>query len=196
MCDILLDHVASHSVPDCPYEIPVFPHLPAPQPLLQTWELAEQSPRTMTLDNPDHVPNRSRRRKRDQDMNMLFHNFHLNNFKAIVFADLLDQLFRSFPDLLPYKHIFTVFWTPDQMITGVIDRMTRAFDRHTLFIAQSRARAYADKGDFPVPLITPLGAACIHPRGKPRGILQRFWIKNTSYIFEINKLDKISIKFS
>jgi len=49
------------------------------------------------------------------------------------------------------------------MVTGVVDRMTRSFYRHTLFISHFPARAYKDKRNFPVPLINPLGKACIHP---------------------------------
>jgi len=113
-------------------------------------------------------------RKRQHDMNMFFFNFKLNHLKSIFFADLLNQLLRSFPHFFPLKYFLPVFRTPYQMIAGIVDRMTRSFYRHTLFISHFHARAYLDKGDFPVPLITPSERHAFIPRGKPRGILQRF----------------------
>ena len=55
------------------------------------------------------------------------------------------------------------------MIACVVDRMTRSFYHHTLFISHFPARAYEEKGDFPVPLINPLGMACIHPARQAAG---------------------------
>jgi len=173
MLDITLDNLTSHPVSDRPGKISVLPQLPRPQSLFHARELAEQSPRTNTFYNPYHVPNRPSRRKRDEDMHMFLRHFHFDDFKSVLLAYLPNQLFRSFLDLRPLKYIFSIFRTPDQVITRVVDRMTRPLEGHALFISHQRARAYADKGDFPVPLINPLGAACIPPRGKPRGILQR-----------------------
>jgi hypothetical protein len=55
------------------------------------------------------------------------------------------------------------------MIGRVVDRMTRSLQRHSCTLSYQRARAYADKGDFPVPLINPLGEACIHPTRQAAG---------------------------
>jgi hypothetical protein len=41
------------------------------------------------------------------------------------------------------------------MIASVVDRMTRPSQSHASFITHSRARAFADKRDFPFPLIVP-----------------------------------------
>jgi len=155
MLDISFDDLLSHSVTHCPGEISVFPQLPRPQSLLQSGELAEQSPRTVALDDSDHFSNRSGRRKRDQDVNMFQAHFQFDNFKSIVPTYLPDQLFRSFLNLHPLKYVLPIFRTPDQMVTRIIDRMTRPLEPHALYISQCRARAYADKGAFPVPLITP-----------------------------------------
>jgi len=155
MLDISFNHLPSHSVTNCPGEISVFPQLPRPQSLFQPGELAEQSPPTVALDDSDHFSNRPGRRERDQNLNMLHAHFQFDNFKSIVLTYLPDQLFRSFLNLHPLKYILPIFRTPDQMVTRIIDRMTRPLEPHALHISQCRARAYADKGDSPVPLITP-----------------------------------------
>jgi len=173
--DILDYNVPSHPVSDRPDEISIFPHLPAPQPLLQSREFAKQPPPAVAFDYPHDLPYRPRRRERNQHVNMLRLDFHLFNLKSVLFTDLLDHSFRSFPDLLPLKDILPVFRAPYQMVNGVVDRMTRPLQRHALFISYCRARAYADKGGFPAPLITSPARHAFIPRGKPRGILQRFW---------------------
>ena len=174
MRNVSLDNFPSHSVSDCPHEISIMPQLPRPQSPLQSRELAKQTHRTLALDDSYNLAYRLGRRKRYQNMHMFLHNFQLDDLKSIVLTYLPNQLFRSFPNLLPLKDIFPVLWTPNQVVTGVVDRMTRPLYAHPLYIAQFRARAYADKGDFPVPLIIPSERHAFIPRGKPRGILQRF----------------------
>jgi hypothetical protein len=41
------------------------------------------------------------------------------------------------------------------VVTRVVDRMTRSFDRHVGLISYCHAWTYADKGYAPLPLITP-----------------------------------------
>ena len=153
--DIFDYNVPSHPVSDRPDEISIFPHLPAPQPLLQSRELAKQPPPTVALDYPYDLPYRPRWGERHQKMEVIFHDLHFQNFYIVRFADFANHLFRSFPDLLPLKDLLPIFRTPYQMVGRVVDRMTRPLETHALFISHCRARAYADKGDFPVPLITP-----------------------------------------
>ena len=174
MLDIPGYHVPSHPVSDCTSEISVFPQLPAPQPLLQSRELAEQPPPTVAFDYPHDLPYRSRWRERYQKMDVLFQELHFQDLDVIRLADLPDHLFRSFPNLHPLEDLLPVLRTPHQMIARVVDRMTRPLDAHALFIPHRRARAYADKGGFPAPLITSPARHAFIPRGKPRGILQRF----------------------
>ena len=174
MLDISGYYVPSHPVSDRPGEISVFPQFPAPQPLLQSRELAEQPPSTVALDDPYDLPYRSRWWKRQQKMDVFFLDFHFQNFDAVRLADFPYYLFPSFPDFLPLEDLLPVFRTPYQMIARVVDRMTRPLDAHALFISHCRARAYADKGGFPAPLITSPARHVFIPRGKPRGTLQRF----------------------
>jgi hypothetical protein len=171
--DISLDHLTSHSVTYCPSKVSVLPDLTAPQPLLQTRELAKQPPPTLALYDPHHLPYRPRWRERNQKMHMFFHDFHLHYLNPVDLADFLHDLFRSLPYLDPLEDLFPVLRAPDQMVTRVVDGMTRSPYAHALNISQQPARAYPDKGDFPVPLITPSSRHVFIPRGKPRGILQR-----------------------
>jgi hypothetical protein len=169
MLDISFDHLTSHSVSDCPGKISIFPQLPRPQSLFQSRELAEQSPGTMAFDNPDHISNRPGRGERHQDVNVFQANFQFDNFKPIVLTYFPDQLFRSFLNLRPLKYILPIFRTPDQVVIAVVDRMTRPLEPHALYISQHRARAYADKGAFPVPLITPSATHAFLPAAS-RGV--------------------------
>jgi len=88
-------------------------------------------------------------------MYMLDRYLHLHDLKSIFFADLPNQLLRSFFNLVSLKDLLPVFRTPYQMVTRIIDRMTRSFNRHAWLISHHKARAYEDKGDAPLPLITP-----------------------------------------
>ena len=170
MLDISFNHLPSYSVTDCPGEISVFPQLPRPQSLFQPRELAKQSPRAMALYYPDYIPNRSRRRERDQNVNVLQPDLQFDDLKFIVPACLPDQLFCSFLNLHPLKYILPIFRTLDQVITRVVDRMTRPPEPHPLYISQRRARAYADKGAFPVPLIIPSARHAFLPAASRGGV--------------------------
>jgi hypothetical protein len=59
------------------------------------------------------------------------------------------------------------------VVTCIVDRMTRSSQCHAGHISHCHASAYADKGDAPLPLITPSARHAFIPRGKPRGTLQR-----------------------
>jgi len=108
---------------------------------------------------------------------MLLRNFHFYNLKSIFLADFPYQSFRSFLYAFLREYLLPIFGAPNQMVARFIYRMTRSLHCHALAIPCHTARAYMDKGDVPLPLMNPLGKACIHPRGKPRGILQRPSIK-------------------
>lgn len=174
MCDVSLDDVPSHSVSHHADEISIFPQFPAPQFLLQSRELAKQSPSALTLDASHHFPERLRRQQRYQQRYALLRHFHLENLDAIGLADLFDHLFCLFSDLFLLKDLLFVFGAPHHIIRGVADRMTRPPQRHAHTLSYRQGRAYVDKGDFRVPfMISPLGMACIFPYGKPQGMLQR-----------------------
>jgi hypothetical protein len=177
MLDILGYNVPSHPVSDRPNEIPVFPNLPAPKPLLQSGELAKQPPPTLALDYPDNLPYRPRGRKRYQKVDMFLHQFHLQNLYVVRLAYLPHHLFRSFPDLLPLKESLPVFRAPDHMIRRVVDRMTRPLQSHVPFISHRRARPYVDKGDFPVPLITPSARHAFLPVASHGATCKAFRVK-------------------
>jgi hypothetical protein len=171
--NILLNHFTSHAVPNRPHKIPVLPQLSRPQTSLQRRELAEQSPCTVAFYNSNHFSNGSLRRKRQQNMNMFHCHLHLHNFKSILLSNFTDQLLRSFPYFLTVKYFLPILRTPHQMVTRIVNRMTRSSDRHACLISHFPARAYQDKGDAIRSPLNPLVEERIHPRGKPRGILLR-----------------------
>ena len=140
--NIFLNNVTSHAISDGTCEIAVFPQLPRPQSVLQRREHAEQFPGTDAFDDSNHLPNRMLWRKRQQNMNMLSTYFHLNEFKIIFFTYFADQLFRTFPDLVVVKDFLSIFRAPNQVIAGIINRMTRSLYCHAQLISYITARAY------------------------------------------------------
>jgi len=152
---ILPNHITSHTVSNWARKIPVFPQLPKPQLLSQPRELAEYTPRTLTLDDSHYFPNGQLWRKRYQNVDMINRYFHLDDTKTIFLTDLLYQLSRSFPKILALKNFLPVFRTPYQMVTRIVDRITRSLDCHDCFISYPAARAYADKGLSSAPPYNP-----------------------------------------
>jgi hypothetical protein len=86
---------------------------------------------------------------------MIDRYFHFYYVKPIFVAYLLNQLYRPCLDFFSLKDTFEV--------TRIVDRMTRSFDHHACYISCLNARAYEDKGDAPLPLITPWGRHAFTP---------------------------------
>jgi len=171
MLDIFLNDLPSHTVPDRAGEVSVLPQLAAPQSLLQARELAEQLPRSDALYYPNHFSDGPPRRKRYQNVYMILCYFHFRYLKSILVAYLSNHLFRSLPYLFFSEYILPSFRTPYQVIVRVVDRMTRPFQSHASFytIAPQGPMRIRETSRLPY---NPPCKACIHPRGKPRGILQ------------------------
>ena len=68
-------------------------------------------------------------------MNMLNAYFHLNEVKIIFLTYLADQLLRALLDIWAIKYFLSIFRTPNQVIAGVINRMTRSFNCHAWLIS-------------------------------------------------------------
>lgn len=117
-------------------------------------------------------------------MYMIDSNFQLHHLKLIFFADLPNQLSRSFLNLFPLKYLLPVFRTPYQMVTCIIDRMTRSFNRHAWFISHLDARAYKDKGNDPLPPITPLVRHSFIPAASRGDDYKNFTKINQASIFK------------
>lgn len=171
MLDIFFNDLPSHTVPDRAGEVSVLPQLARPQSLLQARELAEQLPRTDALYYSYHLADGPSGRKRCQNVYMVLCYFHFRYLKPILVAYLPNHLFRSFPYLLFSEYIFPTLRTPYQMIVRVVDRMTRPLQSHASFytIASQGPMRIRESSRLPY---NPPCKACIHPRGKPRGILQ------------------------
>ena len=172
MLDILLNDLPSHTVADRAGEVSVLPQLPRPQSLLQARELAEQLPRTNALYDPYHFSDGPSGRKRCQNMYMVLCYFHFRYLKSILVAYLTNHLFRSLPYLFFSEYILPTLRTPNQVVVRVVDRMTRPLQCHASFytIAPQGPMRIREASRLPY---NPPCKACIHPRGKPRGILQR-----------------------
>jgi hypothetical protein len=174
MLNIFLNHITSHAVAHGASEVPVFPQLSSPQSSSQPRELAEQLPRTNAFDGPYHLTDRSLRRKRHKYMNMLGFHLHLDDLKVIFLTNPPDQASRSFPYVLSFKNLFSILGTPYQVVACIINRMTRSSYRHASLISQSSARTQVDKGDAPLPLITPSARHAFIPAASRGGFCKGF----------------------
>jgi hypothetical protein len=133
MLDIFLNHLTSHSVTNRAGKITILPQLTTPKTPFERRELAEQLPCANAFDDTNHFTDRTFRGKRKQNMYMVQRNLKLNDLKAISLAYFTDQLFRSSLQLRTLKKLLTILRTPNQMVTRVVDRMTRSFYTHTSF---------------------------------------------------------------
>jgi hypothetical protein len=70
-----------------------------------------------------------------RNMDMLNADLHLYELKIIFLAYFADQLLRAFLDLVVIKDFFSIFRTPNQVVAGIINRMTRSLDCHAGFIS-------------------------------------------------------------
>ncbi len=168
MLDILVNDLPSHTVSDRSCEVSIFPQLSTPHPLLQSRKLAEQLSRTYALYRSYHLPDRTPRWKRYQNMHMILCYFHLLYLKSILFCNLSYQLSRSFPHLGFSKRLPPIFRAPHQMVARVVDRMTRPLQSHASCYTIAR-KGLCGLGSLPVSLIT-LWARHDQDRGRPQGV--------------------------
>jgi hypothetical protein len=172
MLNIFFDQLPSHTVSYGARKVSVFPKFSRPKPFLDSRELAEQFSCTNTFYYPYHLTNRKPWGKRCQQMHMINRHFHLFNLYLILIAYLFDYLLRSFPYVFVLKYRFPIFWAPYQMVHRIVDRMTRPLHSHVSCYTITTQGPMWIRETSRLPY-NPLGKACIHPRGKPRGILQR-----------------------
>lgn len=146
MLYIFLNNVTSHAVSYRLRKVSVFPKLSRPQPALQRPKLSEQFSGTDVFNYSHHLSDRTLAGKRKQYINMFRHHFQLYDFKTIILTYPSDQLFRSVFDIFAFKDFLSIFSTPNQMVAGVVSRITRSFDLNAWFISQITISNYEDKG--------------------------------------------------
>jgi hypothetical protein len=176
MLDIFVDNLPSHTVSDCAGEVAVFPKFSCPKAFPYPREFAEQFSRTNAFYCSNHLANRPLRWKRYQYVYMILCHFHFLYLKSILFRYLPDQLSRSFPYLQLTKYALPIFRAPHQMVYRVVNRMTRPLQSHAYLYTILR-KGLCGLGRLSRLPNNPPGKACIHPRGKPRSILQSFSLK-------------------
>jgi hypothetical protein len=64
---------------------------------------------------------------------MIFRYFTTIYFKIKMAADLHKKLFYPWLDLFT-QNLFSVFWTPNQMVGGFINCMARSFQAHATYL--------------------------------------------------------------
>ena len=173
MLDIFIDNLPSHTVSNRAGEVSVLPKLARPKPPSDSRELSEQFSRTYAFYCPNHLAYRKLGWKRHKHMYMIYCYFHFLYLYFVFFAYLFYNLFRSFPYRVIMKYLLSIFWAPYQMVSRVVDCMTRPFQCHASFYTITMQGPMWKRETSRLPY-NPPRKACIPPRGKPRGILQRF----------------------
>jgi hypothetical protein len=149
MPDISFDHVGGQLIPDRSRKVPIFPKLTFPEPFLNRWVLSKQLAGADTFQGSHYFADRIFRRERQKDMDMVFRYFHLLNVVIVFFSDLPEKLSCPLAQVLLREQVFPIFWTPYQMVLGVIDRVTRSSKRHAAIVTRNRLGGI---GGLPAPL--------------------------------------------
>jgi hypothetical protein len=129
MLNIFPYHIIGDLFSNCSIKISLFPKMTSPKLFLHTGEFVENLTTGYTFQNPNDSRYRISRRKRKQNMNMIFGNFTSVYFKIKVTRYFKEKFF----DPLPYfisQYFFPVFRAPNQMILGFINRMAASLQGH------------------------------------------------------------------
>lgn len=170
MLDILLNDLPSHTIADRAGEISVLPQLASPQSFLQSRELAEQLPRADALYNPNPSP-MDRRGENDTRICIWF--------SATSISVISIHTRRISPELLVPLAPVSLFQriypsdASDTIPSGSSCRRphdsTSSVPCFILHHCPQGPMRIRETSRLPY---NPPCKACIHPRGKPRGILQ------------------------
>ncbi len=101
-------------------------------------------------------------------MYMIYRYFQLLNYVAVFLGYLPEKLFCPLAQIFLPEQFFTIFRTPYQMISAVINRMACSSNTHAIYLNTQSPRRIRETSSPPY---NPLGNDKIHPRVKTRGIL-------------------------
>ena len=153
LLDVSADHLRRDLVTYRTSKIATLPEFPAPQALLDAWELTKDGPGTQTLepghDLRDGVPGW----EGAKEMDMVRTHLYLFNGDVI----LLRNIDKEFPDPLldlALQHIAPVLGRPDQVVEGIIDSMGCTSKDHAAIVPPqpifgSGHRARCQRHSFP-----------------------------------------------
>jgi hypothetical protein len=117
----------------CSIKIPLFPKMTSPKLLLYFWEFFINFTSRYTFQNSYDSGNGILRRKRNQNVNIIFGNFTAVNFKIKMTRYLNEKFFNPWSYFL-FEYLFSVFRAPDQMILSFINRMACCFQCHAVIL--------------------------------------------------------------
>ncbi len=71
-------------------------------------------------------------------MDVVFRYFHLLNVVLVFLGYLPEKLSGPLAQILLREQVLPIFWTPYQVILGVIDRMTGSPKSHAAIVPRNR----------------------------------------------------------
>jgi len=128
-------HIIGDLLSNCSIKIPLFPKMTSPKLFFHFWEFFENLTTRYTFQNTYDSRNGILRRKRNQNVNMIFGNFTTVNFKIKVTRYLHEKFFNPRAYFL-CQYLFPVFRAPNQMILGFINRMACSFQWHAVILIE------------------------------------------------------------
>ena len=105
-------YVISYLFTHCPEKIPLLPKVTTPQLGFNFWVLLKNFTTRNTLQDPDHLGDGVPRRKRYQNVNMIFRDLALIYLKIKMNCDLMEELLHPYSNIA-HKNLCAVFRTPN-----------------------------------------------------------------------------------
>lgn len=127
--NVLPDDFSGHFIPHRPNKVSVFPKLSTPQLLFHAREISSNNLGAHRFKHLNHPSNGIFGRKREKEMDMIFSDLHLGNFKTMVVGNFLKHFMHSAPDRF-IEHPFSIFGSPHQMIFCIINAVTCSLEAH------------------------------------------------------------------
>ena len=129
--NVFLDNIFCHFISNCANKISIFPKFPSPQFFLNFRVILEYLLGRFTLKSLHYFRYRIPRWKTQKYMNMVLCYFHSLYFKLIGDGYFFKTFFKKFSDITS-QYPFSVFGSPNQMIPGIIYRMTCSSYGHAI----------------------------------------------------------------
>lgn len=99
------------------------PYMTIPIFLLKFWMAFEQSQSAYSFQNLYDSHRAFNRWSRNEQMDMVWHDFQLKNLPAFCFGNSVDLLIYKLLDFAN-QYRFPVFWTPNYMVVDVVNSRT------------------------------------------------------------------------
>lgn len=129
MPDIFFNHFCGYFVSNTCSVVSGGPKMAAPQLPLDLRELLKDSPGRYRFKYTHDLSGRPPWSSRHKQIHMIRHQLHLQNFKTMLFSNLVEKFFKPFLYGTQQKG-FAIFRYPNQVILQIVNCMVSPFWHH------------------------------------------------------------------